>query len=243
MKLLKILLAITISSTVIANSAMIFPQRAILDEKSKTSSFKVINTSDVNVKYQISIIDRVQEDSGKTFVTDNYQFSAKKHLTFSPRKSIKLAKHGKKPIRIKLKNYGALKDGEYRSYLSVITDNDQPDDVVGYKVGVKTGIQLPIIIRKGKLSATAKIKKAEMKDGKINVTLNREGTRSIFGDINITQDEKELGFIKGVAVFVESNTATYTVTAKELDINKEFTITFKESEESGDISITQKITL
>lgn len=244
MHLLKLtLLTAIISTTAIANSAMVFPQRAILDSQTRTANFKVVNPSNKVSLYTIDLVDRVQSDSGRTSVSADYDKSAKANLVYTPRKSIKLEKNGKKPIRVKLKKYAEMADGEYRTYLNIVTDNPNKETPDGYAVSVRTGIQLPIIIRKGKLSATADITDVKLKDNKVDVSLMREGTRSIFGNIKITQNGKTLGEAKNVSVFVESNHATYSVDTNGLVKNQPISVTFTEEKSSGAIKLEKAFTL
>ena len=110
-------------------------------------------------------------------------------------------------------------------------------------MGLRTGIQLPVIIRKGKLTANASIGKVTYENGEIKIQLKRDGNRSIFGDLEILQNGESLGKAKGVAVFVESPTAIYGIKTNKLNKTQPLEIRFIESENSGDISISKTITL
>jgi hypothetical protein len=237
------LITALITTVTLANSAMVFPQRAILDSQNRTANFKVINPSSRTSQYKIDIIDRIQNNEGRTETVDIYEFSAKQNIVYSPRKTIKLEENEKKPIRIKLKKYADLADGEYRSYLNIVTDNADKSKPEGYAVAVRTGIQLPVIIRKGNLTATASLASAKLDSGKVAVTLHREGTRSIFGDIIIRQNGVIIGESKSVAVYVESNNAMYKVNTKDINPLQPISVTFTEEENSGEIEIEKDFTL
>lgn len=239
-KILTTSLLAILSFNTLANSAMIFPQRAILDESNKSASFKVINPQNKQTTYAISLVDREQDNSGSTTLVEDFEMSAKDFLRYTPRRTITLDKNDKKPIRIKLSNFGALEDGEYRSYLNVVTSPSKPSQE-GYTVQMRTGIQLPLIIRKGELNATLTLSSEEA-DNKINVTLHREGNRSIHGDITIKQNNKQIGFAKSTAIYPEAQTATYSVPVEKFNKSEPYTVEFKESEESGDITINQLFT-
>lgn len=239
-KLITTSLLALLSFNSFANSAMIFPQRAILNESNKSASFKVINPLDKKTTYSISLVDRVQDNSGSTTLVENYDQSAKDFLRYTPRKKVTLDKNGKKPIRIKLSNFGALKDGEYRSYLNIVTKPNSPLQE-GYSVQMRTGIQLPIIIRKGDLNAKLTLSSTPTSD-KINVTLHREGNRSIHGDITIKQNNEQIGFAKSTAIYPEAQTAIYSIPVSNFNKSEPYNVEFIESKESGNITVSQLFT-
>lgn len=235
------LIALLLSPLALANHAMVFPQRAILYEQKRIANFKVINRSNDKVRYKISILDRIQDSSGRTKVTEDFTNSAKNNIIFSPRRAISLGKNGKKPIRIKLKNYAALADGEYRSYLQIRTDSTESTE--GYKVQLKIGTHIPIIIRKGNLQAQASIEEIKQLNGKLYITLGREGNRSIFGNITVINNGKIIGEIKSAAVYPESNTATYSLKLDQQPTGANITVKFTEDESSGNASASKAFTL
>lgn len=226
------------TTSVLANSAMVFPQRVILDEQNRTGNFKVVNPKNTNTTYEISLVDRSQQPSGRTIVSDDFEMTAKNNIKYSPRKTIKLSKNGKKPIRVKLSKYSELEDGEYRTYLNIITKpNNKKNE--GYAVETRTGIQLPIIIRKGNLKAKLEIQNAVFQNGKVDVTLSKKGNRSVYGTITIKQNNKTIGLIKSTAVYPESETATYSVKTENLNPNHTWKVTFSEADESGNIKASK----
>lgn len=245
----KTLLLATLLSTItfnaLASSAMIFPQRAFLDSQNRTANFKIVNTKDMKTKYTIEMSQLIQVETGATRPLKEGESIPPAHnnIKYTPRKSIVLDKNDKKPIRLKTVKYGELADGEYRSYLKIITAEANPEAVKGYKVEVRTGIQLPIVIRKGNLTATAGIEDIQVRDNRATFKLTRSGTRSIFGDITITQDSKQIGKSNGAAVYTELNSINMSVPLSDHNPLLPITVSFEEDEMSGNETASNTSTL
>ncbi len=94
-----------------------------------------------------------------------------------------------------VKNYNSIKEGEYRSHLSVIEKDTTKEKsgsstAMAFSIKADFGITIPVIIRKGKFDVKAGIKSAVLKTDKkkkaqLKITLTREGRNSIRGEINI----------------------------------------------------------
>jgi hypothetical protein len=79
-----------------------------------------------------------------------------------------------------------------------------------------TGITLPVIVRAGNLSATGAITEARAvrSNGgiKVDLTLTRDGNRSLYGDFDFTCGGQVAHQVRGIAVYTE-------VSKRHLDFN------------------------
>ena len=216
---------------------MVFPKRVILHERHRHDSFLLSNTSSGEMHFDIRFLDRVQEPNGITTETDTYVYSASRVLKYSPRKRLYMPADGSKAIRMMVTKFGTLADGEYKSYLSILGK-----DSVANSVAVR--LNLPVIVRKGKLHASADFGQVTLAEHAVLVELKRQGNRSIFGDITIRQEQKVVGQLKKIAVYRESEKITLRVNLKEgVSAKGNINVEFVEDENSGNIVVTKTVTL
>ncbi|PAJ71934.1 hypothetical protein CJF42_24035 [Pseudoalteromonas sp. NBT06-2] len=245
MKNLLFLIVILLTSSVLANSAMVFPKRAMLDSHNRYATFTVYNPSDRDVQYNISFVDRLQTEDGMTHSTESFSYSAQKNLRYSPRKKVMVKSRGKKTIRVKLTKLGQLTDGEYRSYLNIrAADRAQSSQEGDVKhSAVSMSFQIPVLLRKGKTHAAAELGEITQAGNALLIELKKQGNRSIYGNIIITQDDEVIASVKSIAVYAESEKRTINLPIKEGVILKNFTVEFIEDESSGKIKASKTITI
>lgn len=112
-----------------------------------------------------------------------------------------------------------MADGEYRSHLYFKTIPKEQQEVVSTSIKSNEtsfslipvyGLSIPLIIRKGRLSATAEISDAtivkDSTNNKVNISISRTGGNSLYGDISIDHISDvgtitKAAAIKGVAVY------------------------------------------
>lgn len=227
-----------------ANSVMVFPKRAILDSHNRYATFSIHNPSDRDVQYNISFVDRLQTEDGMTHLTESFSYSAQKNLRYSPRKKVMVKSRGKKTIRVKSTKLGQLADGEYRTYLNIHADKAQSAQEGDVKQSaVSMSFHLPVLLRKGKTHATAELGEITQAGNALLIELKKQGNRSIYGSVIITQDDAVIASVKGIAVYAESEKITINLPIKEGVILKNFTVEFIEDESSGKIKASKTITI
>lgn len=80
---------------------------------------------------------------------------------------------------------------------------------------VNMALSIPVIVRHGKLAASAaidpasvKLVKVEPKQQKLAFTLSRSGTRSIYGDAAVYRGEEKIVETRGLAVYTPNKKRT-----------------------------------
>lgn len=138
-------------------------------------------------------------------------------VRFAPRR-VTIPAGGSQQIRLLFRRPADLKDGEYRSHLWIVSEtppesfDTKEAGKQAVRLAVQPAISLPIFVRAGKLEAKASITdtkaaKANGNNLKVSFVLNREGTRSIYGDVDFlcSQGGKEvvLHQVRGISVYTE----------------------------------------
>lgn len=153
-------------------------------------------------------------------------------VRFAPRR-FTIPPKSSQQVRMMLRMPKDLPDGEYRSHFWVRPEIN-PDDVelevtedqkkAGAKGGVTlkmlAGVTMPVIVRKGALEATASFANVTASESTgfvaINFSILRQGTRSIYGDIDYicnagSGNEFKLRTSKGIAVYTELGQRNFKV--------------------------------
>ena len=151
---------------------------------------------------------------------DTSQYFANDYLRLYPR-NITLAPGEAQLIKVQLKNYKKMADGEYRSHIyfrsvtnaKPLGEEDRLKDTTSLTVRLTPifGISIPVIIRKG--VSTTKVNLSNLSFEivndtipRLNITFNRSGNMSVYGDIKIdytSQDNEktQVGLVRGIAVY------------------------------------------
>jgi P pilus assembly chaperone PapD len=203
------------------------PTRIILEGRERTAQVSLLNKGSVPATYRISIINMQMTESGEyrrieeTGVDGGY---ADALVRYAPRQ-VELAPGKSQTVRIILRKPGGLKEGEYRSH---ILFQAVPDPTAGQSVEATTteqglsirlivvpAITIPLIVRHGKLEATASLSDLQLVAAgatpdappALAFRINRSGARSVFGDISIayhppgSKEEYIIGEINQLAVY------------------------------------------
>ncbi|WP_341711419.1 hypothetical protein [Erythrobacter sp.] len=209
----------------------VYPKRIVLDGRRQIKTIGLFNKAVNEGDYQISIASFGMMPSGQILAFDNgldaavqaRVKTAEQFLRHSPRR-VTLRGAESQLINVMARAPSDLPDGEYRSHF-VITAiprelggttsieqaaSDTQANEVGVTIYPQFGISIPIIIRIGEttlnvgLSDLQMVKTAEGQAA-VSFKINRQGTRSAFGDIVIRAQglEEPLVSIKGVGVYPE----------------------------------------
>jgi P pilus assembly chaperone PapD len=201
-----------------AGDLLVAPTRVLLDG-SRGTEVVLNNIGNDLATYRISLELRRMTPEGalEEVTTPNAtEQAALAMIAFAPRK-ITLAPNQPQAIRIGIRPPVDLPIGEYRAHMLFRAIPDaQPVTGTPNQSGVSIsltpiyGVSIPVIVRTGPLSATATIANAALtvdEGGKpaIGMTINRQGNRSVYGAIEITQPGKSKPIVlaRGVAVYPE----------------------------------------
>ncbi len=222
---------------------MITPRRVVFDGTSKTQHLNIANTGSEPASYVISYIQyRMKEDGvfEQITVPDSGQFFANDYLRLYPRK-ITLEPREAQLVKVQLRNYQSLADGEYRSHIyfrsvkeETPLEDNQLKDTTSFSIRLTPiyGISIPVIIRKGE--STTKVNLSNVKLdvindtlSKVNITFNRTGNMSVYGDIKvdyISPDNKktQVGLVRGMAVYTPNLLRQFRVDliSEDVDFHK-----------------------
>lgn len=234
LRLAALALAGTAMPALAAGDLLVAPTRVVLEGPRGTEVF-LNNVGQTTATYRISIELKRMLASGQ--LEDIAPEAANAHeqatlamITYAPRR-VTLAPNQPQAIRIGVRPPAGLPDGEYRAHIlfRAIPDPVTPAASAAPSQGLTIaltpiyGVTIPIIVRKGSLSATAAIGDAHVvsdaKDGPaLAFALSRSGDRSTYGRIRVTKPgvAKPLLEARGIAVYAEiaSRTVTLPVDAK-----------------------------
>lgn len=202
---------------------LITPRRVVFDGKKKIVQVNLANSGKDTSTYLISFIQyRMTENGGFEQITepDSGQIFADKYIRLFPRE-VTLAPGEAQLVKLQLRGYNKLKDGEYRSHIYFRLNNNvkalgEEKDIDTTTVSVRLipiyGISIPAIIRKGK--STTKVSLSDLTLQKVNdttqgldITFNRTGNFSVYGDVTVnyfapgSDKPVEVGLVRGLAVY------------------------------------------
>jgi len=220
---------------------LITPRRVVFDGRQKTILLNLANSGKDTSTYYISFIQyKMKEDGNFEQITepDSGQFFADKYLRLYPRK-VTLVPGEAQLVKVQLRGYNKLNDGEYRSHLYFRLENNvtalgEDKEVDSTAVSVRLipvyGISIPAIIRKGKL--TTKISLSDLAVAMVNdttpglnITFNRTGNFSVYGDVEVDyispdlEEPVQVGLVRGLAVYTPNKLRHFTL---QLDNNYDY---------------------
>ncbi|MBE6450401.1 MAG: molecular chaperone [Alphaproteobacteria bacterium] len=205
----------------------IFPMAVDFEENSRKRSqtLNIMNSSNELQTYRVNLVQYKQNEQGKFEEVETMENSAKDFLVFSP-KQFTLKPGKTQAIRVARKGLGNMADGESVTHL-VVREVEMPrvkkateegeEDTLSVSVKVLQAIGIPVTILKGKdLYAKTEVESAKVKDGKVEVVLNRLGNISSRVKL-IVKDEKgeEIGRTDNVRIYLPNTKRTVSVSLKK----------------------------
>lgn len=207
----------------------ILPTRIVLDDE-RSADITLVNRGDSAGNYRL-ILRNIRTDDLGAFSTietplDGELF-ADKMIRYSPRQ-VTVEANSKQKVRLVARKPKGLAEGEYRSHLvfrslpkqqSVLDSSDS--EAVDLSLKPIVEVTIPIILRHGELSASAVISDVQLiqnEDGgqAIQLTVNRQGNRSLYGDIEVwwkssNNSEQRVALAKGISVYVPNQRKIVTL--------------------------------
>ncbi len=164
-------------------------------------------------------------------------------IRFSP-KQVTLKAGESQTVKVMLRKPEGLPDGEYRSHLLFQTVPDasfgtdveaQPKTAGGISVQLipLIGVSIPLIVRHGDVQASAKMSHASLKGNQVQLTLERSGNKSLFGDLIVTQGNAVLTQMRGLAVYTPNTQRLVTLELSNALRKEPIRISYQAREEDG----------
>jgi hypothetical protein len=206
---------------------LITPRRIVFEGNKTNQEINLANTGQDTAVYAISFVQYRMTEAG-TFEQieepDPGQLFADRYLRYFPR-TVTLPPNESQVVRMQLRRMPDMQPGEYRSHLYFravpverpLGEEDLLADTtaIGIRLTPIFGITIPVIIRSGELSADVTLEelKMEMQNDTIptlNMTFNRQGEKSVFGDIHVDWvpprgSKVEVGVVRGIAVYTPNS--------------------------------------
>lgn len=203
-----------------AGDLLVAPTRIVLDGQRGTEVI-LNNIGSETATYRISLeLRRMTAEGRLTDVSpeevSEMEQAAKKMVRYAPRR-VTLPPNQPQAIRLGVRAPKDLPDGEYRVHLlfravpkvASVTAQAQPTEGFSIALTPIYGVTIPVIIRQGKLNATAAIANARLEqldNGQaFAFDLSRTGDRSTYGEIRVLKQgqDKPVLMVRGIAVYPE----------------------------------------
>ncbi|MDD4379217.1 MAG: hypothetical protein PHN83_04670 [Dysgonamonadaceae bacterium] len=212
---------------------LITPHRVVLEGNKQIEEIMVANIGLDTAFYAISLIEyRMTDDGSLQEITEPVpgQKFASPILRYFPR-SIELAPNESQVVRIQVRRRPGLEEGEYRSHLyfraipkeEPLGNETAATDSTG--IGIRLipiyGISIPVIVRIGNLSASCTIGELALEQKEegspvLKLVLNRQGTKSVYGDLTVdyvshTGERINVGKVRGIAVYTPNTVRRFSM--------------------------------
>lgn len=241
-----------------AGDLLITPTRIVLDNRTRSAEVTLNNRGPKEATFRISLVKMRMNNKGlyenveeKGAPNPDEKF-ADDLIRFSPRQVV-LKPAESQTVKIMLKK-DAAGDGEYRTHMLMraVPDTGEGQDIeapaklgeneIAVRLIPVYGISIPVIVRLGALEATGGIENVHVSGNAMTLTLTRRGTRSLFGDLTVTQGANEVvGILRGVAVFTPNTRreVTLPLTAPKGGLKSPLTVSWREREADGDALLAE----
>ncbi len=187
------------------------------DSAKRTDSLRFTNTSDKPKTYDISMVNFSQNSDGEYKTVSNPVPGnpfADTYLDWAPRR-VTLAPRQSQVVRVARRSMAAADNGEYVSHLMIRELPDEADmeqdksvssDGINIDLRALYAVSIPVMIEKGAPHASAKISSVEIFKANTNpvaaVMVLRDGNRSFYGTLVVTDDGVELGRVSKFRIFM-----------------------------------------
>jgi P pilus assembly chaperone PapD len=227
--------ALTFAAPAVAAGAgdlLVAPTRIVLDGARGTEVI-LNNIGAETATYRISLELRRMTEAGELVEVEPDKANDKENaalamISYAPRKVV-LPPNQPQAIRIGIRAPEGLADGEYRAHMLFraipaprpVSETATPVEGVSVSITPIYGVTIPVIVRKGNLTATAAISDAKVEkveDGlQFSLAMTRTGTKSTYGRIRISKPgmDKPVFDARGVAVYAETGARRLIVPVDE----------------------------
>jgi P pilus assembly chaperone PapD len=204
-----------------AGDLLVAPTRVVLDGARGTEVI-INNIGSETATYRVTLVARRMNPDGSLEEIAEDQVNEREAKTLSmisyaPRRVV-LAPNQPQSVRVSVRPPEDLADGEYRVHMLIraipdakpVEDTNKPASGLTVQITPIYGITIPVIVRKGDLSAQVTMGDAEITqtpDGPaLKVHMKRTGTKSTYGRIRVTRPgvSDPLYEARGLAIYAET---------------------------------------
>lgn len=199
------------------------PTRLVFGDRDRAAQVTLINRSTDSATYRVGFLHLRMDETGQyqeVASTESERF-ADEFLRFSPRQ-VTLAPGATQTIRLLVRKPVDLPAGEYRTHLLLsavppdlghgVETEPGAADGVGVRLRANFRLALPVLVRHGLLTASAKLTDLSWAPSgagapaRLAVSIERSGTRSLHGDLVATLDTndglpREIARVEGLSVW------------------------------------------
>lgn len=219
--------------------------RVLLTEKKVSSNYQIFNQGKSEAYCYTSVVDHNVDANGKlTLAKANNKpaTSASQLLRISPRRVV-IPGMASQKVKVVARKLRQQKDGEWVSYLSLKCKERQANDGKGLNMSANFIFNIPVVVRKGNLDVEARfddLKLLQQQGSYIaDVSILRQGERSLYGNVQIFDDTGLLAVRKGLSHYLQSDKVSLQIPLKQKPSGK-VTIEFKEQPQfGGDVHLKQ----
>jgi P pilus assembly chaperone PapD len=212
---------------------LLLPRRVIFEGSKRYEELNLANSGKDTARYVISLMHiRMKEDGGFEEISqpDSGENFADRFIRFFPH-SVTLGPDESQVIKIQLTKVNELAPGEYRSHLYFRAIPDKAplgeerratDSGISIRLIPIFGISIPVIIRVGTSNTQVRLSdlSLQMEEDTVpilNMTFNRTGNMSIYGDISVYYTSSSgkttpAGTAKGIAVYTPNTARRFRLT-------------------------------
>ncbi len=202
---------------------MIAPTRVMLQPSQRTAELVLVNRGTETAAFRLQVENRRMREDGSLEAADAARpgelFAADK-VRFAPRQLV-LEPGARQTVRVTAALPEGLPAGEYRSHLRLMSaptsvgkqDEGQAGDdrALSIELIAVRSLTIPVLVRVGTLEANAQIEGArfsERNPEQLVIRMTRTGTRSTYGDIQLTLDgERTPAYtVRGIAIYAPNST-------------------------------------
>ncbi len=221
-------LPLAVSPAHAAGDLLVAPTRIVLDGRRGTEVI-LNNIGNEEATYRISLELRRMNKNGKLEEVSEEAVNEKETairniIRYAPRR-VTSPPNQPQSIRIGVNSLQEVPDGEYRAHMlfraiprvTPVTQSADENKGVQIQLNPIYGVTIPIIVRKGKLEATAalanpRVETDEEGNPVFRVDMSRQGNGSVFGEIRVTTaGAKEPIVFRGIAVYPELDSRIVTL--------------------------------
>lgn len=216
---------------------LVAPTRVILDGGRGTEVI-LSNIGTEEATYRIELeLRRMTPDGGlldiKTEEANALEQAALSMIRYAPRR-ITLPPNQPQAVRLSARPGPDVPEGEYRVHMAFraiprpvkLTEAEQQEDGLRLKLVPIYGVTIPVIVRHGRLEATAAITQPQIErkgdDSQMHLTIKRSGGASTYGDLQVLRQgsDEVLYTVRGLAVYAEVNSRDFALPVSSEELAK-----------------------
>lgn len=201
-----------------AGDLLIAPTRVVLEGRMRAGEIILSSRASKDATYRISLTHlRMKEDGSYEEISEqdakNSIKTADDLLRYSPRQ-VTLKPGESQVVKVMLRKPEGLADGEYTSHMLfravpddlATGENVEAQTTQGDQISIKLipvyGVSIPVLVRVGETAMQSSLALHARSADSVTLVVGRNGTRSVYGDITITQGKPDnvVGILKGVSV-------------------------------------------